>query len=121
MDLTTAPQEPPVIGSFTLAGELWPVFSLSGELDVLLETPSTRRMCLLLKDGSHALGLTCDQIEPLRQQNMRLQPLPPCMNTTTSPVQALVLHGDAIGCVTTTARLANLIANFKHRESSHAL
>jgi chemotaxis signal transduction protein len=121
LDLATAPQEPPAIGSFNLAEEVWPVFCLSNELDILLEIPSTRRMCVLLKDSNHALGLACDQIEPLRHQNMRLQPLPSCMKTSTSPVQALVLHGDAIGCVTTTARLANLISGFKQRGNRHVL
>jgi chemotaxis signal transduction protein len=120
LDSTTTPQEPPAIGAFTLDGESWPVFCLSSELAVLLAIPNTRRMCVLLKDGNHAFGLACDQIEPLRQQNMQLQPLPACMKTATSPVQALVLHGDAVGCVTTTARLANLIAGFKHQENSHA-
>lgn len=118
-DLATTPQEPPAVGAFTLAGELWPVFCLSSNLDVLLEIPNARRMCVLLKDDNHTLGLVCDQIEPLRQQDMRLQPLPPCMKTSTSPVQALVFHNEAVGCVTTTARLAKLIAGCKQWENSH--
>lgn len=120
LDLETTSQEPPAVGSFTLGGEPWPVYCLSSELDLLLDIPSTRRMCALLKDSNHALGLACDQIEPLRQQNMQLQPLPLSMNTSTSPVQALVLHENGIGCVTTTSRLANLIVGFKHPENNHA-
>lgn len=122
LDLNTdPPQEPPAIGAFTLEGESWPIFCLSSELDILLDIPNTRRMCILLKDSNHTLGLACDQVEPLRQYNMRLQPLPLCMKTSISPVQALVFHGNTIGCVTTTARLAKLIAGFEHRENSHAL
>lgn len=119
LDVITATDVPNAIGSFTLAGNSWPVYCLSGQLDLMLELPGTRRICVLLKDSTQGLGLVCDQIEPLGREDLRLQPLPPSMKTPTSPIQALVLRHDAIGCVTTTAHLATLIEQLGRYEDSH--
>jgi len=106
LDMTHELQIPGAVGTLPFREAWWPVFCLSGNLDLLTELPDGRRYCMLLTNGEDGFGLACDQIEPLRQQPGRLQPLPTCMKLPHSPVQGLVVIRDGLGYVTDTASLA---------------
>ncbi|MDG4549236.1 MAG: hypothetical protein P9F19_06660 [Candidatus Contendobacter sp.] len=109
LDIDREVKIPGSIGAVAFAGEWWPVYCLSGELQVLSHLPDGRRACPLLDNGADRFGLVCDQVETLAAAP-RPQPLPACMTLPDSPIQALVLLNDGLGCVTTTEHLAALIA-----------
>lgn len=109
MDLNRAVQIPHSIGAVAFAGEWWPVYCLSGEAQILAQAPDPRRACPLLDNGADRFGLACDRVEMLAARPS-LFALPACMALPDSPVQALVLLDDQLGCVTTTERLAHLLA-----------
>ena len=100
---------PHSVGAVAFAGEWWPAYCLSGELQLLPRLPDSRRACLLLDNGADHFGLLCDQVEALTAAP-RLLPLPACMALPDSPIQALVLLDDGLGCLTTTEHLAALLA-----------
>jgi hypothetical protein len=85
------------------------VYCLSGELQILPQMPDGRRVCPLLSNGADRFSLVCDRVEALAG-SPRLLALPACMALPDSPIQALVLLDDGLGCVTTTEHLAALLA-----------
>jgi hypothetical protein len=102
-------QAPHSVGAVAFAGEWWPVYCLSGELQILSHMPASRRACPLLNNGADRFGLVCDRVEGLGEAP-RLLALPACMALPDSPIQALALLDDGLGCVTTTEHLAALLA-----------
>lgn len=109
LDIDREVRIPHSVGAVAFAGEWWPVYSLSGELALLPHLPDGRRACPLLDNGMDRFGLVCDQVETLPEPPRRLA-VPACMALLDSPIQALVLLKDGLGCVTTTERLAALLA-----------
>jgi hypothetical protein len=110
LDIDPEVRIPHSVGAVAFAGEWWPVYCLSGELRMLPQLPGSRRACLLLDNGADRFGLVCDQVEALAEVP-HLLALPACMALPDSPIQALVLLDDGLGCVTTTERLAALLAS----------
>jgi hypothetical protein len=109
LDLDREVRIPYSIGAVAFAGKWWPVYCLSGELQILSQPPDNRRVCLLLNNDADRFGLVCDQIDLLVGVPPLLA-LPACMALPDSPIQALVLLDTGLGCVTTTERLAALLA-----------
>lgn len=109
LDIEREVRIPHSVGAVAFAGEWWPVYSLSGELQLLPHVPDSRRACPLLDNGADRFSLVCDQVETLPEPP-RLLAVPACMALPDSPIQALVLLKDGLGCVTTTERLAVLLA-----------
>lgn len=106
LDVRRQDAVPPIAGTITVAGETWPVYCLSGEeLVVTADIPSHHRVCLLLDDGRHRLAIVCGQIEMLALSPRRY-PLPACLAKPAALIEALVVHGETVACLTTTARLA---------------
>lgn len=109
LDIDQEVRAPGSIGAFALEDEWWPVYCLSGELQLLPQLAANRRVCPLLGNGADRFGLVCDRVESLVEPP-RLAALPACMAPPDSPIQALALFRDGLGCVTTTEHLAALIA-----------
>lgn len=109
LDIDREVRVPHSVGAVAFGGEWWPVYCLSGELELLPHLPDGRRACPLLNNGADRFGLVCDSVETLAEVP-RLLALPACMALPDSPIQALALLNDELGCVTTTERLAALLA-----------
>lgn len=109
LDIDQEVRVPGSIGAFALADEWWPVYCLSGGLQLLPRLSGNRRVCLLLHNGADRFGVVCDRVESLTKLP-RLAALPACMALPGSPIQALALLQNGLGCVTTTEHLAALIA-----------
>lgn len=109
LDIDREVRVPHSVGAVAFADEWWPVYCLSGELQLLPHLPDGRRACPLLDNGADRFGLVCDGVETLAEAP-RLLAVPACMALPDSPIQALVLLNDGLGCVTTTERLAASIA-----------
>jgi len=107
LDLRRAGIDPPAAGLIEWAGEDWPVYCPSGAMLALTATiPPRRRFCLLLDDGRHRLALLCDQVEMLGAANRRSCPVPACMAKPDGLIESLIVHREAVDCLTNTARLA---------------
>jgi hypothetical protein len=91
------------------------VYCLGKDLVTLAEIAKTKRMCVLLGDGERYLGLVCDQIETLRHEQLSLHPLPACMQNPVSPILALAIYREEVGCVTTMTRLATFLAQSNNK------
>lgn len=109
LDVNPEVPTPHSIGAIAFAGEWWPVYCLSGEWHLLAESSTEQRICLLLNNGTDCFGLACDHIETLTGP-LHLHPVPICMAPPDLPIQALVLLGQRLGCVTTTEQIARRIA-----------
>ncbi len=110
LDIDLEMRVPQSVGAITVASEWWSVYCLSGELHLLSQIPAGRRVCLLLNNGADCFGLACDHIEALVGTTLPLHPVPMCMVTPDSPIQALALFDQGLGCVTTTEHIARRIA-----------
>lgn len=109
LDIDREVRIPHSVGAVAFVGEWWPVYCLSGELQILSYMPDSRRACPLLNNSADRFGLVCDRVEALAE-SPRLLALPACMALPDSPIQALVLLDDGLGYVTTTEHLAALLA-----------
>jgi hypothetical protein len=109
LDLDREVRVPHSIGALGIAGEWWPVYCLSGELRLLPELAATRQVCLLLSNGVDRFGLACDQVDTVPEA-LLLHPVPVCMTSPDSPMLALAVLAQGLGCVTATEPLARLIA-----------
>ncbi|MFZ1830769.1 MAG: hypothetical protein WAW42_18810 [Candidatus Competibacteraceae bacterium] len=109
LDIDHEVRIPHSVGAVAFAGLWWPVYCLSSELQILPKMPGGRRACLLLNNGADRFGLVCDRVDTLAEPPQLLA-LPACMVLPDSPIQALVLLEEGLGCVTTTEHLAALLA-----------
>ncbi|MCC7220961.1 MAG: hypothetical protein IT490_09575 [Candidatus Contendobacter sp.] len=114
LDIDPEVRTPLGVGAIAFEGEWWPVYCLSSELRLLPHIPAGRRICPLLNNGADRFSLVCDQVETLVGSS-RLHPVPACMASRNSPIQALVLLDQGLGCVTTTESIARLIATAEDR------
>ena len=119
LDIDQELRTPCSIGAVGFEGEWWPVYCLSGELRLLAQLAANRRICLLLSNGVDRFGLVCDQVEPLGKA-VRFAPLPACMTTPDSPIQAITQLEGQIACVTTTEHLAAFIAALEEERDNAA-
>lgn len=107
MDIRRENARFPVAGLIAWAGQDWPVYCLQGAaLTVSVDLPPQRRICVLLHDGYYGLAVVCDQVEMLVGPLRARYPVPSCMAKTHSLLEWLVVHEEAVSCVTTAARLA---------------
>lgn len=112
LDIDPEVRAPHSIGAVGFQGEWWPVYCLSGEMELMPRLTPNRRICLLLSDGANNFGIVCDQIASFERRD-RYHPLPACMRPARSPIQALIALESAVACVTTTERLAAFLAQFE--------
>jgi chemotaxis signal transduction protein len=78
-----------------------PIFCLSGDLLLSPDVPESREYFVLLKTAEHSIGILCDEVENLnlKLQNLRIQPMPAIMQSSTSPMSGLVIYQDLIAGV----------------------
>ena len=95
------------IPEFDLAIQSLPSgYTVSLRAAVGVDLPPQRRICVLLHDGYYGLAVVCDQVEMLVGPLRARYPVPSCMAKTHSLLEWLVVHEEAVSCVTTAARLA---------------
>ena len=87
----------------------WPVFSLSRQLSPLHRITDASRICVILHIDNDYMGLLCDQIQNIEQQ--QIQGLRACMSTSDSPISGLLIYENAVACVTSSKRLNAFLAS----------
>ena len=108
-DIDPMVRAPHSIGALAYAGEWWPVYCLSGELNMLSHLPAQRRICVVLNNRADQFALICDHIETLAEPP-DLHPLPNCMALPESAIDALILLDRGLVCVSSTEQIARRIA-----------
>jgi chemotaxis signal transduction protein len=109
-DIKTGDGSLEALGTIRFAGELWPVYSLTEDLDMSTEIPGSRRVCVVLSAADGYFGLLCDDVAILGgEQPLRLKPVPVCMRKSDSPVQALATLGGQVIVVSEVALLEALV------------
>ena len=109
MDVEVVVQEGYSIGWVFSNKKFWPAYCLSGNLDIWDQVPESRKLCVLLKSRKGHFALLCDQISFIDQANLRFQPIPICMQTIRSPLQAIAEYDDDIVAMSTTDHLAGFL------------
>lgn len=97
--------------------EDWPVYSLSGKLDLLATAPASRMACALLAVDSGYLGLLCDDAYILRKVDSAHVDLPPAMMLPSSPIQGVLPYEGRLLCRCNASLLA---ARIKNALTAHA-
>lgn len=106
LDLEPEEEGHDYVGWIEVEGERWPVYCFSAGLCLLPEIPDKHRICVLLTHGQDYFGLLCERVMALEGTQVRLTPLPACMRTPSTPIDALALDDQGqVLCVTSVSRL----------------
>ena len=97
------------VGAITVSDHRWPVYCLDHALEILERVPVTRRSCVLLRAGGDAFGVLCDDVNVMDNVELRIVPVPSCMQDSASPVDALAVLGPQVACVLSVERVAALL------------
>jgi hypothetical protein len=97
------------VGAIRRAESWFSVFSLSDNLEPISTLQVTFRICAILATADAAVGLACRSVSSVDSAVLAHHPLPECMRTVRSPIQALTRHGEHIYCRTSLLDLVPLL------------
>jgi len=98
------------VGTVPLRNEILPLYNFDEQLQLLHEAQDDRRDCACLGHDSKAIGILCDKAEVVDGTGMQVIPLPACMKSMHTPVEALALQGTKILCVCNLEGITGLIS-----------
>ncbi len=102
-----------ILGWVAHGEEQYPVFSLSGNLEILLRMPRSRRYCVILQSEGTLFGLTCENLIMLPVgYRLNEQEMPVCMRNEDSPIHKLALYEREVACMTTASQLMEFITTW---------
>lgn len=104
-DLQTPAVSQDGVGWMANGGHRWPVYCLSGALETMHLIPDNRRICVLVAHQSRAFGLVCENVDTMPEQELMSWPLPNCMYTPGTPINALALHDRRVYCMSTVTSM----------------
>jgi hypothetical protein len=93
-------------GQIEFNRQRWPVYALTSNLNVSREIPARRRICVIVNKSGGYFGLVCDHFDTLEARDVKFQPLPACMLTPRTPIDALAIHDGRVELVCRGDRLA---------------
>ena len=97
------------VGWIAYLRQRWPVYCLSGKLDLLREVPSARRTCALLVLEGGYIGLLCDDMNIVKQVAGQRHAVPPAMRHADTPIVELLTGDGRLLCVSNPNRMAAYI------------
>ncbi len=106
------------VGEIVLSGRHWPVYSLDQNLDLIGQIPPERRGCALISGALGGFGITCDELTPLKTDDVRMHPIPGCMRTPDLPAELLAVYDGRVACVLSAETIARHIARLEPGELS---
>ena len=103
--------DPPENGAgwIKYAGQNWPVYCPSDELEFLASAPAARRACVLLPVEAGYLGILCDDASILAHFSAQRHDVPLAMRLPESPICGLVMYEDGLACVSNASLLAGFV------------
>ena len=88
------------------AGKSGPAYCVDSTLRAQRPAPEERRLCVFLGTQDDALGILCDRVWPLAADaDLRVEPLPGCMNGPRSPTTGLARFQDGVAVVTSASEM----------------
>lgn len=110
-DMEPASPQEHELGWHQVQGERIPVYGLGEGLTPLKQRPLTSRITVVLIAGDALIAILCDDIAFLTRDELSFQEIPDCMNRRRPLITGLAIHNGAVGCVTTSERLATWFLN----------
>jgi hypothetical protein len=108
VDMTSCLDAIGAVGQLQQGTEVWPLYALSSDLNLLDSCPDSYRIAVLLKNIKPVYGLVCEQIDTLARSQMSIHPIPRAMHNPESPLLALALYGEEIRYISTASALTRL-------------
>jgi len=109
LDISPDRTKPGQVGQIRVGELPWPVYNLDEDLQFLDDLSPARKVCVCLGRETEGYGIACDQVNNLKDGEIKLISLPLCMKSGTSPVQALAIRDKQMMCVTNSEALGKLI------------
>ena len=97
------------IGWIMYMRQRWPVYSLSGQLELSDDVPTARRTCALLAIDTGYIGILCDDVSIMKQAAGKFHEVPTSMKSADMPLLGLLPSGDKLMCVSNPNLLAAYI------------
>lgn len=99
------------MGWLTQGSHRWPVYCLDRRLAVTPMLTKTPRVCVLVHSDERTLGLAGAQVSLLASdEELNVQPLPPCLAEKDSPLSGLALYRDSMVMCVHVAALVNYLS-----------
>jgi len=80
------------VASIKIGAQTIPVYCLSNDFELLNHIPDERKVCIITGFRDKRFGILCDKIQKLSYSEIRLEPIPACMNTQSTPLSSLFLY-----------------------------
>ncbi len=113
LDVEVGYENAAVAGSLAFEGKQWPVHCLSKDFMAMSRIPETRRFCVLLNARQEYFCLLCDNLLLLKRNQVKMTPIPNCMNVVSSPFRYLAILEEGIGCVSSADHLLAYLQTLK--------
>lgn len=93
-----------------------PVYCFSDSMEILSQVPEGRTKCVIVRHKDGDFSILCQDIQNVVLSDMRLQTVPPCMNSRNMPLTHLCLYKEfgnlvKLGLITNAACLNEYIKN----------
>jgi len=108
VDITPDTETIGSVGQLEQSGEVWSLYALSADLDLLKTCPDNYRIAILLKNVTPQYGLLCEQVNTISRDQISIHPIPPVMHCKNSPLLALALYGDEVRYISSASALSRL-------------
>lgn len=109
LDLDVAAPPAGGVGWMLYAGQAWPVYCLSAQLELQSQVAANRRACVLLALTDGYLGLLCEDARVLGSCAAQVFDLPAAMRLQGTPLDGLILHEGRLACVCSANQLARFV------------
>ena len=108
VDMRSAIARDGSVGQIEQSGNIWDLYALSADLNLLKSYPETYRIIILMRNVQPVYGLLCEQIYTIARNEVSIHPIPAVMNAINSPLLALALVGEEVSYISSAAALSHL-------------
>ena len=110
LDISVEKNDMNSIGNIINNGVTHNVFNFDDKLNVIQSMSDSRRICVCLQNDDVAYGVTCDAVNNIDLQEVKLVELPECMKNKYCPVLYLGIYKNRVINVVNTSTLNNVIS-----------
>ena len=109
LDISVEKKDMNSIGNIINNGVTHNVFNFDDKLNVIQSMSESRRICVCLQNNDVAYGVTCDAVNKIASQEVKLVELPECMKNEYCPVLYLGIYKNRVLNVVNTSTLNKVI------------
>lgn len=96
------------VGEFAQSENVWSLYALSSDLNVLNISPESYRIVILMKNVQPVYGLLCEQVDTVTRSDISIYSIPDAMRCSNSPILALALYGTEVRYISSAKALSGL-------------